>query len=177
MVRIFITGSSDGLGQMAANLLISQGHDVVLHARNDERARFALKKVKGASKVLIADLSDIDAIKRLAAEVNSIGRFDAIIHNAGIYSRSNDEIFTVNTLAPYILTSLIERPKRIIYMSSGLHMNGRPDIENLSSGSSYSDSKLYLLMLSKVVARKWPDVLSNTVNPGWVWGEVVQQMI
>ena len=168
MVRIFITGSSDGLGQLAANLLVSQGHEVFLHARNEERAKVALRSVKGAKDVLIADLSDIEETKRLADEVNSLGRFDAIIHNAGVYSQSHEEIFMVNTLAPYILTSLIEKPRRIIYMSSGLHMHGRPDLDNLSSGSSYSDSKLYLLMLSKAFARKWPDVLSNAVNPGWV---------
>jgi short-subunit dehydrogenase len=35
VARVFITGSSDGLGLMAARLLIEQGHEVVLHGRNE----------------------------------------------------------------------------------------------------------------------------------------------
>jgi NAD(P)-dependent dehydrogenase (short-subunit alcohol dehydrogenase family) len=42
VARVFITGSSDGLGLMAARLLIEQGHKVVLHGRNDVRSRDAL---------------------------------------------------------------------------------------------------------------------------------------
>src|SRR5436309_3358955 len=112
MARIFITGSADGLGQMAAKLLINQGHQVVLHARNAERGRQALTKVPGAEKVLTADLSSIEETKNLALEVNAMGRFDAIIHNAGVYQVSSKLIFAVNSLAPYILTSLIQKPKR-----------------------------------------------------------------
>ena len=80
-------------------------------------------------------------------------------------------IFTVNTLAPYILTSLIERPERLIYLSSGMHLSGDPGLRNLShnTGSyNYSDSKLHVLILSVAIARKWQDVYSNSVNPGWV---------
>ena len=114
MARIFITGSSDGLGSMTAKLLINQGHEVVLHARNAERGRQALVKVPGARKVMIADLSSIEETKQLAAEVNTSGHFDAIIHNAGVYQVPNKLIFAVNSLAPYILTCLIQRPGRLI---------------------------------------------------------------
>src|ERR1035437_8856857 len=171
MARIFITGSADGLGHLAAKLLVSQGHQVVLQARTVERGRMALSKIPTAEKVLIADLSDMEETKMLAAEVNALGRFDAIIHNAGVYQVSNKLIFAVNTLAPYILTALINPPKRLIYLSSGSHMSGKPNLENFSSESgliNYSDSKLHDLMLSLAVARKWPEVYSNAVNPGWV---------
>lgn len=171
MARIFITGSSDGLGSMAAKILINQGHQVVLHARNAERGRKALEKVPGAEKVLIADLSSIEETKQLAAEVNATGHFDAIIHNAGVYQVPNKLIFAVNTLAPYILTCLIQRPQRLIYLSSGLHLQGDPGLRNFShdaSRYSYSDSKLHVVILSMAVARKWPEVYSNAVNPGWV---------
>jgi short-subunit dehydrogenase len=113
MARIFITGSSDGLGRMAANLLLGQGHEVVLHARSAERGRLALEKAPGAEKVLIADLSSIEETKSLASEVNAAGPFDAIIHNAGVYEVPNKLIFAVNTLAPYILTCLIQRPEHV----------------------------------------------------------------
>jgi NAD(P)-dependent dehydrogenase (short-subunit alcohol dehydrogenase family) len=171
MARVFITGSSDGLGQIAANLLITQGHQVVLHARNAMRGHQAQSKVPGAEKVLMADLSSVEETKKLAAEVNSMGRFDAIIHNAGVYQASNRLIFAVNSIAPYILTCLIQRPKRLIYLSSGLHLHGDPGLKNLyyePLGSSYSDSKLHVLILSMAVARKWPEVYANAVDPGWV---------
>lgn len=171
MSRIFITGSADGLGQMAAKLLTDQGHIVVLHARNAERAVHALSNVPAAEKVLIADLSNLADTKKLAAEVNEMGRFNAIIHNAGVYRESDSLTFAVNSLAPYILTCLIQKPERLIYLSSGLHLQGNPDFKNMSKDTvqfNYSDSKLHVLLLSMAAARKWPDVYVNTVNPGWV---------
>ncbi len=171
MTRIFITGSADGLGQLAASALVAQGHEVVLHARNRKRGYEALDKVPGAKTVLTADLSNIEETKQLAAEVNALGNLEAVIHNAGVYRASGEEIFKVNTLAPYILTCLIERPQRLIYLSSGMHLDGRSQLETLRtnvSGITYSDSKLHVLMLCKAVARKWPEVYANAVDPGWV---------
>src|SRR5687768_1078645 len=124
MARIFITGSADGLGQLSAKLLIEKGHQVVLHARNRERSRDALKKTPGAENVLTADLSDIEQTKELAQKINALGSFDAVIHNAGVYQVSARQIFSVNTLAPYILTCLTQKPKRLIYLSSGMHLHG-----------------------------------------------------
>jgi NAD(P)-dependent dehydrogenase (short-subunit alcohol dehydrogenase family) len=171
MARIFITGSADGLGQLTAKLLVDQGHQVVLHARNAARGRDALNKVKGTEEVLVGDLSGMDETKKLAAEVNALGAFDAVIHNAGVYRVPSKLIFAVNTLAPYILTSLIQRPKRLIYLGSGMHLHGHPNLDNFTkdiSRISYSDSKLHVLMLAMAVARKWHGVYSNTVDPGWV---------
>ena len=171
MARIFITGSADGLGQMAASALIAQGHEVVLHARNEKRSREALDKVPGAETVLTADLRNIEETKQLAAKVNALGNFDAVIHNAGVYRALEEQIVTVNTLAPYILTCLIERPQRLIYLSSGMHLDGNAKLESLHTKVSritYSDSKLHVLMLCFAVARKWPEVYANAVDPGWV---------
>jgi len=179
MANIFITGSSDGLGQMAAKALIEQGHRVVLHARNERRAEEALANVPGAVTVLTADLSSMEETKSLAEEVNALGKFNSIIHNAGLYQvpkyeRSVDNLpllLAVNTLAPYILTCLIQKPERLIYMSSGMHLGGDVTLQGLQRDKldiSYSDSKLHDLILSKAVARKWPAVLSNAVDPGWV---------
>lgn len=171
MARIFITGSADGLGQLTAKTLIKEGHQVVLHARNNERGREALKKNPDAEAVLTGDLSDIGGTKNLALEVNKFGRFDAVIHNAGVYQVSSKEIFTVNTLAPYILTCLVEKPKRLIYVSSGAHMHGHSKLASFKTDFNrinYSDSKLHVLLLCMAVARKWPEVYSNAVDPGWV---------
>jgi NAD(P)-dependent dehydrogenase (short-subunit alcohol dehydrogenase family) len=171
MARILITGSADGLGQLAAKSLADQGHQIVLHARNSERGRYAKQQVPGAEHIISGDLSDIDEIKNVAYEADALGRFDAVIHNAGVYRAPPKEIFMVNTIAPYILTCLIGKPKRLIYLSSSMHLHGRANLENFkkdSSRISYSDSKLYVLMLCMAAARKWSDVYSNAVDPGWV---------
>jgi NAD(P)-dependent dehydrogenase (short-subunit alcohol dehydrogenase family) len=171
MARIFITGSADGLGQLAANALIGQGHKVVLHARNAARGREAFAKVPGAETVVTGDLGSIDETIQLADKVNALGTFDAVIHNAGIYYASPKELFSVNTLAPYILTCLVEKPKRLIYLSSDMHEGGRSKLESFKSdigGMTYSDTKLHVVMLCKAVARKWKDVYANALNPGWV---------
>lgn len=183
MAKIFITGSADGLGQLAAKALVDLGHDVFLHARNDRRGKDAHDMVPGARAVLVGDLSSINETKALAIAANKLGPFDAVIHNAGIYRVSKDSttidglplLFAVNSLAPYILTAMIRRPKRLIYLSSGMHEGGSSRIDQLSMARdnrkfnvTYSDTKLHDLILSMAVARKWPNVYANTVNPGWV---------
>jgi NAD(P)-dependent dehydrogenase (short-subunit alcohol dehydrogenase family) len=184
MSRIFITGSADGLGQMAAELLVADGHQVVLHARNKSRAKEALAAVPGAETALAADLSSISETKALADEVNRLGAFDAVIHNAGVGYREPKraatadglpEVFAVNSLSTYILTCLISRPKRLIYTSSGLHRQGDPSLKDLawkerswSGYQAYSDSKLHDVILAFAVARLWSDVYANALEPGWV---------
>lgn len=171
MSRIFITGSADGLGHLASKQLVQEGHKVVLHARDKARGKQAMAKVPGAETVLTGDLSDINETKDLAKKVNELGNFDAVIHNAGVYQASGKVITTVNTLAPYILTCLIHSPKRLIYLSSGMHLSGQEKLKQLkeNSGSiNYSDSKLHVVLLIKALARLWPDVYANAVNPGWV---------
>ncbi|MBN1411093.1 MAG: SDR family NAD(P)-dependent oxidoreductase [Spirochaetales bacterium] len=175
MARVFITGSTHGLGYLAAEFLINRRHKVVLHARNAGRAKQVRKKLTGAEKVLIADLTSMEETGKLAADVNAMGIFDAVIHNAGVYHVSNEELLAVNTLAPYILTCLVKRPKRLIYLTSGMHEGGNPGMERfidaakrVSHYPTYSDTKLHVLMLCLAVARKWPTVYANAVNPGWV---------
>lgn len=173
-MRIFITGSSDGLGLLAAQRLIAEGHHVVLHARNAERAKVAREKAPGAAGVLIAELARAEEVLDLAQRVNALGSFDAVIHNAGVYTAPNPEIFAVNCLAPYILTCRIggettdKRPERLIYLSSGMHTGGRARFGNPQQDTFYSDSKFQILLLMKAAARAWPGVYSNAVNPGWV---------
>jgi len=182
MARIFITGSSDGLGLLSAKALVSMGHQVVLHARNEDRARSAMNKVAGAEGVLVGDLSDMEETKKLAASVNELGVFNAIIHNAGIWQAPQNAgtkdglplLFAVNSIAPYILTAMISRPKRLIYLSSGMHRQGNASEDRLMSilrgknSPTYSDTKLHDLILAFAVARKWPEVSANAIDPGWV---------
>lgn len=184
MARVFITGSSDGLGRMAAQLLIEQGHSAVLHARNQPRGQEALSAVPKAETVVIGDLTSITQTRKVAEQVNALGSFDAVIHNAGIGYREPrrivtedglPQVFAVNTLSPYILTALIRRPKRLVYLSSGLHKSGDASLKDLAwehrpwqGQQAYSDTKLHDALLAFAVARRWPDVLSNALEPGWV---------
>jgi len=179
MARIFITGSVDGLGQLAANALVHKGHSVVLHARNRERSKYGLAMVPGAETVLTGDLSSIEETKHLADQVNRLGEFDAIIHNAGLYQAQENKLtddglpplFAVTSLAPYILTCLISEPRRLIYISSGMHKQADPNLTGLKKEKlsiTYSDSKFHNLILAMAVARLRPALCSNAVDPGWV---------
>lgn len=171
MAKIFITGSSDGIGLLAAQSLIEQSQEVYLHARHQKRKDELHEKTTGAKGILVGDLSDNEQTKELAKQVNALGRMDAIIHNAGVYTAPGKDIFTVNVLAPYLLTCLIEKPKRLIYVSSDMHLGGHAQLNTLQTdlkSFSYSDSKLLVLMLCKAVARLWPEVLSNALHPGWI---------
>ena len=157
MASILITGSADGLGQLSAKALADQGHRVVLHARNAERGRYAKQKAPGAEHIIVGDLSGIDETQNVAHEANALGRFDAVIHNAGVYQAPSREVFMVNTIAPYILTCLIHKPRRLIYLSSSMHLQGRANLENFQAGAgriSYSDSKLHVMILCMAVARQ-----------------------
>ncbi|MGA2103240.1 MAG: SDR family NAD(P)-dependent oxidoreductase, partial [Candidatus Sulfotelmatobacter sp.] len=184
MARVFITGSSDGLGKMAAQLLIELGHKAVLHARNESRAQEAMAAVPGAESVVVGDLSSIAQTRTVADQVNALGSFDAVIHNAAVGYREPrrvatedglPQVFAVNTLAPYILTALIRKPKRLVYLSSGLHKSGDASLKDLTweerpwrGQQAYSDTKLHDVLLAFAIARLWPDVLSNSLEPGWV---------
>jgi len=171
MAKIFITGSTDGLGLMAAKSLIDQGHAVYLHARNGARKEDVIQDVKEAKGVFVADLLEIEQIQQLAKDVNESGNFDVIIHNAGVYTAAGKDIFTVNVIAPYMLSCIIDKPKRIIYVGSDMHLGGHfklREIQSTMSSVTYSDSKLQVLMLCKAFARQWPDVFINAIHPGWV---------
>ena len=161
MARILITGSGGGLGQLAAETLQHDGHDVILHARSADR-------VTGSA--VIGDLADMEQTRDVARQVNELGCLDAVIHNAGVYT--GRPIMPVNVVATYLLTALIERPQRLVYLTSGMHSGGRADLTNVDwtgrTAGSYSDSKLFVTTLALAVARLWPDVASNAVDPGWV---------
>jgi len=169
--RVFVTGSADGLGHATAKTLLAQGHDVVVHVRSQARLSAVKELMDQGALATIGDLSDLAQIRDLAKQVNAIGPMDAVVHNAGVLSGS--QVLVVNVVAPYLLTALIQRPKRLIYLSSSMHRGGRASLAGMdwtgrTSTGSYSDSKLFVTSLATAVARRWPDALSNAVDPGWV---------
>ena len=181
---MFITGSADGLGAMAARRLIAEGHEVVLHARSPQRAQEAMRAVPGAAAALHGDLSSIEQIRSVAEQANGHGTFDAVIHNAGVGYRESrridtvdglSHVFAINVLAPYLLTALMALPDRLVYLSSGMHRGGDPSTDDLQwsrrrwqGAQAYSDSKLWDTVLAFAVARLHPELRSNAVEPGWV---------
>ncbi len=182
--RVLITGSTDGLGMMAAKLLANEGHAVTLHARNEARSGNARAELPTAEGILVGDLSSLAGIRRVADQANAAGRFDAVIHNAGIGYREPrrietldglEHVFVVNVLAPYLLTALVTPPRRLVYLSSGMHHGAEADLADpqwsrrrWNGSQAYADSKLFDVVLAFAVARRWPDVLSNALEPGWV---------
>jgi NAD(P)-dependent dehydrogenase (short-subunit alcohol dehydrogenase family) len=184
MSRVFITGSADGLGLMAGEILARQGHAVTLHARNDRRADDARRALPSAEAIVTGDLTTIAGMRQVAKGANATGRFDAVIHNAGIGYREPrrvetddglEHVFAVNVLAPYLLTALIDPPARLVYLSSGMHRGGQAWLSDpqwtgrhWDGAQAYSDSKLFDVVLAFAVARRWPGSLSNALEPGWV---------
>lgn len=178
MAIVFITGSTDGLGRAAAKSLLDQGHRVVLHARSADRAAALGELTSQAAGLVVGDLGSAAETRSIADQVNAIGRMDAIIHNAGIYTRpsrgstpeGHAETLAINTLAPYMLTALIERPGRLVYLCSGLGSLDDLDWTKRAwdSARAYAESKLHVVALAFALAQRWPKVLSNAVDPGWV---------
>jgi len=183
MSRVFITGSTDGLGLAAARKLIEEGHAVILHARSRDRAAAFADLAPRSATVVIGDLSSSAETHDLAQQVNALGSMDAVIHNAGVYrvpTRSatpegHARTLAVNTLAPYMLTALLHRPRRLIYLSSGMHRSGSSSLADVDwakrswdQTQAYCDSKLFVTALALAIAKRWSNVLSNAVDPGWV---------
>jgi NAD(P)-dependent dehydrogenase (short-subunit alcohol dehydrogenase family) len=170
MARVFITGSADGLGLAAARVLLGDGHDVVVHVRDAPRLDAVRELLDRGAEAVVADLSDVEQTRDLAGRVNRLGRMDAVIHNAGVYT--GRAVLPVNVIAPYLLTALVDTPRRLVYLSSSEHYHGRAELTGLDwtgrRPGSYPDSKLFVTTLAAAVARLRPDVTSNAVDPGWV---------
>ncbi|MDE3106332.1 MAG: SDR family NAD(P)-dependent oxidoreductase [Acidobacteriota bacterium] len=171
MARIFITGSADGLGRAAAQVLLAEGHRVVVHVRHQARMAAVQELLVEGTEVVAGDLADAQQTRDVAGQVNALGTMDAVIHNAGVYSGA--AVLPVNVVAPYLLTALLHAPQRLIYLSSSMHQGGRPVLDGMDWAGkqvtgSYSDSKLFVTALAAAVARLRPGVFCNAVDPGWV---------
>jgi NAD(P)-dependent dehydrogenase (short-subunit alcohol dehydrogenase family) len=177
MARVLITGSSSGLGLMAGQLLIKEGHEVVLHARDSARD-------PGIAETVFGDFASMAAVRSVAEQADELGPFDAVIHNVAVGYQERRRVvtedgfahvFAVNVLAPYLLTASMARPSRLVYLSSGMHLGGSPDLDDLQwerrrwhGSQAYADSKFWDVVLAFALARRWPSIPSNAVDPGWV---------
>ena len=171
MARIFITGSADGLGRLAAETLLASGHQVVVHARSPERLDTMADLVSRGATGVAGDLADTEQVRRVADQVNALGALDAVIHNGAVLD--GKALLPVNVIAPYVLSALVGRPRRLIYLSSSMHKGGRARLEGLDWGgqratATYSDTKLFVTTLAFALARLWPETVCSAVDPGWV---------
>lgn len=182
MGRIFITGSTTGLGLIAGTQLLARGHEVVFHARNAQRASELKRELSVDHSIAIGDFSSMEQTLQIAEQVNELGAINAVIHNAGAgyggsVRRTLEDLpdtFAVNVLAPYILTTKIDGPTRLVYLSSSMH-RVRPDWDDVlwqkrpwNGSQAYSESKFFVTALAFAVARLKPQVFGNAVDPGWV---------
>ena len=131
----------------------------------------------GAAGVVVGDLSSLAETKAMA-----VGAYDVVVHNAGVQERDRvvtvdglERTFQVNVLAPYVLTCLLPRPSRLVYLTSGLEADGEVHLDDLQTErrpfrgmQAYADSKALDVVLALAVACRWPDVAVNAVDPGWV---------
>lgn len=183
MARVLITGSTTGLGKAAAQQLLDDGHDVVLHARNPTRIAGLGQLARRAAGVVIGDLADAGDTRAVADQANALGGIDAVIHNAGIYTdaqrvatpEGHARTLAVNTLAPYLLTAWIEGPCRFIYLSSDMHHSGQTALRDIdwvdrrwNGVQAYCETKLYVTTLAFALARREPTRCVHVVDPGWV---------
>ena len=176
MSHVLITGSTTGLGLAAAQELIDDGHEIVFHARNAERAR----ELPDTADVVIGDLGEPDQVRDLADQIARHAPIDAVIHNAGrdgtatrdVNSVGRPLITAVNVYAPYVLTALTGPIPRLIYLSSSMHEDGGAELDDLDwttrrwrGTQAYRDSKLQVTALAFAIADRWPEVRSNAVDP------------
>ena len=186
---ILITGSTDGIGKLAALKLAKDGHEIYLHGRNAKKLEAVILETKTASnndkvKGFVADFSDLKAVKEMAATIQQdLPKLDVLINNAGVYksatAKTNDGFdirVAVNYFAPFILTNALlpllkkGNTSRIINLSSAaqapVSMEGLKGTTQLTAMEAYSQSKLALTMWSLYLAEKEPDLTVIPVNPG-----------
>ena len=158
MSRVLITGSTEGLGLMAARLLADDGHSVTLHARDAARAEDARAALPAARAVVVGDLTSIAGMRQVAEQANAGGPYDAVIHNAGVGYREPRRIRTDDGLEHVFAHQRArpvpaDRPDRaawpVVYLSSGMHRSGDPGLTDpqwehrrWNGSQAYSDSKL-----------------------------------
>lgn len=174
MARILVTGSTDGLGHSTAASLLDDGHEVIVHARTEARLAAVAELLDRGAESVVGDFEDLGETIELADQLEQLdqqGPIDVVIHNAGVFT--GPTVLPVNVVAPYVVTKRLATASRHIYLSSGLHRDGRADLTNIDWGGkdparTYDDSKLFVTVLMAAIARLKPGVISHAVDPGWM---------
>lgn len=174
---ILITGSTDGIGLETAKELASLGHTVLLHGRSLAKLEAAKETVVAESQgadvqTYLADLSSLSETKELAQNIQAQNKqIDVIINNAGIFKTTKKETsdgldlrFTVNTISPYLLTTLLlpnlASDGRVVNLSSAAQ--APVAAESLTKVSSLNDSQVYAQ--SKLALTMWTNALAKKIG-------------
>jgi len=190
-----VTGGTSGIGQVTARELARLGGTVVITARNEDKRKQAVDKLRdetGSSQIeaLVADFASQAQVRSLAEEFKRRhNRLDVLVNNAGaIYMRRSlgedgiEMTFAVNHLAPFLLTNLLlnliieSAPARIVNVASNSHEGSRINFDDLEGQKSYSfmnaygQSKLANILFTYELDRRLAgsDVTVNAVHPGYV---------
>lgn len=180
-MKILVTGATDGIGLATARLLIEEGHEVLVHGRNEQKLAAVVREFdSNRVSSYIADLSKSEDVMSFADRLlNEHDSIDVLIHNAGIYGAQPrigengwDLRFIVNAIAPYVLTkrllSLLPVTGRVINVSSAAQ--ARLDYEALqghspiTDGDAYAQSKLAITMWTYELSKKYPQTFI-AINP------------
>ncbi|NNF34033.1 MAG: SDR family NAD(P)-dependent oxidoreductase [Saprospiraceae bacterium] len=186
---ILITGSTDGIGKLAALKLAREGHTMYLHGRNADKLERVIEELKSDTNNqningFVADFSDLHAVRKMSEEIKmELSSIDVLVNNAGIFKVNNnitddglDVRMAVNYLAPYILTNALlpllrqsDNP-RIINLSSAAQSSVSTEFlkgnKQLPDQAAYAQSKLAILMWSFHLAEQEPDITAIPLNPG-----------
>ena len=189
MTTVCLTGSTDGIGLVAARTLLTAGHRVLVHARSEQRGAPVVEALAadpactGEVVLVVGDLASLDAVRGLAEQVAAHGPLDVLVHNAGVWVRDAaspvtvdgfETTFAVNVLAPHLLTALLadRLTGRLLWLGSGMAASGRPKPSALGGAreprQAYADSKACDVALALAWGRRLPGVASAAVDPGWV---------
>lgn len=186
---ILITGSTDGIGKLAAMKLAKDGHTVYVHGRNADKLKTVIEEIKTSAQNekiigLAADFSDLDAVATLSGVLtDQIDHLDVLVNNAGIFKSPTalaknglDIRIVVNYLAAYQLTRALlpllkkSTEPRIINLSSAAQervlnavLSGQ---EQVTDYAAYAQSKLAVLIWSFYLAKQEPAVSTIALNPG-----------
>lgn len=180
---ILITGATDGIGQLTAKTLAAQGHTILIHGRSAEKLEKAAKEIGGKTQSYSADLTHMDQIHAMAADIREAQyRLDVIINNAGVLKLRDtvtddgyDARFVVNTFAPYVLTEallpILADDGRIVNLSSAaqapIDIDALHGHKKLDHNPAYAQSKLALTIWTRELAKTLPSgQIAVAVNPG-----------
>ena len=190
---VLITGATSGMGKATARALATYGATVVVHGRDEEKAKETVEAIKEETKnpavyYIVKDFEKLGDVRLLAGEFQrQFHRLDVLVNNVGaVFSKRQESVdgieltLQVNYLGHFLLTNLLldmlkaSAPSRIVNISSGVHERGRIDFEDLqmnrkySGQKAYASSKLAQVLFTYELAKRLEGsaVTCNASNPG-----------